>query len=251
MNWATMRKLQYVTFFFLFIGIFGGIPAYYILHNAPTCFDNKQNQGEEDIDCGGPCIKLCRPLELRPVVQWEQTFEVVPGVYTAVAYVQNPNVHAESKAVEYTFTFYDSNNTLMGEKKGVAYIPPGKSFPILETGIKFSQKPTRTFFELSDNYTWMKSPTYPEITVKNLVIADATTSPTVSATIINPTFTSIRQIQVGAIVYDSEGNAIAASRTIVYNLVKQTQKPLLFTWPRPFETDVARVEIVPIIYLVK
>ena len=44
----------------VFLGIFsligGGI---YLTHrSAPTCFDNKRNQGEEDVDCGGPCI-LC------------------------------------------------------------------------------------------------------------------------------------------------------------------------------------------------
>jgi len=44
----------------VFLGTFsligGGI---YLTHrSAPTCFDNKRNQGEEDVDCGGPCI-LC------------------------------------------------------------------------------------------------------------------------------------------------------------------------------------------------
>jgi len=54
------RLRKQIVIAFIFLGIFsligGGI---YLTHrSAPTCFDNKRNQGEEDIDCGGPCI-LC------------------------------------------------------------------------------------------------------------------------------------------------------------------------------------------------
>jgi len=54
------RLRKQVVIAFIFLGIFsligGGV---YLTHrSAPTCFDNKRNQGEEDVDCGGPCI-LC------------------------------------------------------------------------------------------------------------------------------------------------------------------------------------------------
>jgi hypothetical protein len=32
------------------------IPGISLPAPEPTCFDQVQNQGEEDIDCGGPCI---------------------------------------------------------------------------------------------------------------------------------------------------------------------------------------------------
>ncbi|MCD6568687.1 peptidoglycan-binding protein [bacterium] len=44
--------------FFIVIGL--GIR--HSLQPPPTCFDNKRNQGEEGIDCGGPCIP-CRLKE--------------------------------------------------------------------------------------------------------------------------------------------------------------------------------------------
>ncbi len=45
-----------LVFFGIFSLIGGGIFLTY--RSDPTCFDNKRNQGEEEIDCGGPCI-LC------------------------------------------------------------------------------------------------------------------------------------------------------------------------------------------------
>ena len=54
------RLRKQIVIAFVFLGIFsligGGI--YLTHHSKPTCFDNKRNQGEEDVDCGGPCI-LC------------------------------------------------------------------------------------------------------------------------------------------------------------------------------------------------
>src|SRR5680860_90205 len=44
-------------FFSIFSLIGGGFFLTY--RSAPSCFDNKRNQGEEDIDCGGSCI-LCK-----------------------------------------------------------------------------------------------------------------------------------------------------------------------------------------------
>lgn len=54
----------------VFLGLFSLIGGtIYLTHRStPTCFDNRRNQGEEDIDCGGPCIscdlKYNPPLSL-------------------------------------------------------------------------------------------------------------------------------------------------------------------------------------------
>lgn len=69
-----------LVFFGIFSFIGGGIFLTY--RSDPSCFDNKRNQGEEDIDCGGPCI-LCElkynpPLSLAdaPVLLINQNNEV-------------------------------------------------------------------------------------------------------------------------------------------------------------------------------
>ncbi len=236
MTWAQKRKLTYALIFFGVVAIFIGVPAYLLLYKAPTCFDNKRNQNEQGIDCGGPCIKLCSPIERQPVVVWQQTFEVTPGVFTAAAYIQNPNIDAEAKSVPYTFSFYDTTNTLIITKTGTTYIPAGKNFAVVETNVDMlGKRPVRTLFEFGNEFIWTRAPrNQPDIEVKNQTLTDASTTPTVTATVSNSTFTNIPTADVAAIVYNTEGNAFAASKTFVKNLDGRTSQPVVFTWPSSF-----------------
>ncbi len=248
MNWADKRKLLYLSGLIIFLAIVVGIPAYLLWYQEPTCFDNKQNQSEQGIDCGGPCVKLCRATELDPVVEWQQVFRVADGVYTAVAYIQNPNIQAEAINVPYTFIFYGADNKLITTKTGKAYLPAGKNFAIIETGIVLrGQVPTRTLFEFGNDFSWRvanKNKAMPII--QSQALSDAAKSPTLNAVIANPTFTDIKTIDIVAIIYDKQGNAFAASRTVVDNLDSQTTQHIIFTWPEPFTKPVSRIEIIPI-----
>ena len=61
-------------------------------HKTPTCFDGVKNQNEKGLDCGGVCTRICSGDISTPIVMWQRVFQVTPGVYSAVAYIQNPNV---------------------------------------------------------------------------------------------------------------------------------------------------------------
>ena len=226
--------------------LFVGLPAFALLYQKPSCTDRRQNQGELDIDCGGPCVLLCRNSEKELVVEWQQSFKVIDGVYTAVAYIQNPNLNAEAQRVAYTFMIYDADNNLITEKKGTTYIPPGKKFVIMETGINVGDRvAVRTFVELDKNITWVRAPlqrTEPVITKQALT--NASTSPVIDADIQNSTFLDVPRVFVYALVYDNEGNAFAASRTIVDGLYRQTSQHIVFTWPQPFARNVSRFDLI-------
>ncbi len=236
MTWSQKRRLNYFLGFAFILAVLGGIPAFILFYEEASCFDNKKNQGELGIDCSGPCIKLCSSRELQPVVQWQQTLEVIPEHYTAVAYVQNPNIEAEAKKVVYTFTFYDATNKPILERKGSTYIPAGKSFAVVEPGIKIQGKaPSRTLFELDKDIAWTRAPkNIYDIEVKNQLLTEATTTPIINANLQNLTFNDIPRADVVALVYDTNGNVFAASRTFVKDLFGKTTQPVVFTWPRPF-----------------
>ncbi|MBX4198478.1 hypothetical protein KW782_04055 [Candidatus Parcubacteria bacterium] len=248
MTWASRRKLIYFSILFALFLIGVGIPAFLVYYEKPTCFDTKRNQDEQGIDCGGVCAKLCRNIELQPVVRWQQVFPVTEGLYTAVAYINNPNLTAESYNVPYVFTLYDSNNTVVTTRKGKAYIPPGKNFAIVEARITARDRiPVRALFEFDQSFSWQRVQNQmPEVTVKNQLLSDAETAPRISAEIENGTFKTIDTVTVAVLVYDTQGNAFAASKTVIDNVPAQSGQQIFFTWPKPFTKQVSRIEIIPI-----
>ncbi len=236
MTWAGKRKLIYFSGFILVIGILVGTPLVLFFYKAPTCFDGKQNGTEQGIDCAGSCVKLCKPLELEPVVLWQQDFKVAPGVYTAVAYVQNPNLNAEAKLVPYTFKLYDSKNVVISERKGTVYIPPGKNFAVFESGIKTAENvPEHVSFDFTGEFNWQSARAgLPQLVIKDPLLSNASTSPSVDVDIQNPTLNPINRVNLTAIIYDLAGNAVAASKTYISNLDRQSSQHIVFTWPYSF-----------------
>ncbi len=120
----TLKQLIYGLFYiFILSGIISGI-YFVFLKPAPSCFDNVQNQGEQGIDCGGPCSKVCIPLNLKPIEisGQPQVFHPSPSSLNVLAKIQNPNSDYAAKSFVYTFKFYDNNGNALGESQGESFI---------------------------------------------------------------------------------------------------------------------------------
>ena len=76
-----------------------------------TCFDNKQNQGEEGIDCGGPCppceIESAEPLRIYPI-----KYLIYKNSIDILGVLENPNKNLAFKRLKYYFEIYDIDNNL-------------------------------------------------------------------------------------------------------------------------------------------
>ena len=59
MSWSSKRKSTYITVTVSLILITIAVVVFSYLYEAPTCIDGKQNQEEDGIDCGGPCLTVC------------------------------------------------------------------------------------------------------------------------------------------------------------------------------------------------
>ena len=247
--WATQRKLTYISILIAFLLVVVALPSYYFFYTPPTCFDQKQNQGELGVDCGGPCSVLCPALALDPIVYWTRYFQVSPGNYNLVAYVENPNLGSYAVNVPYDFKAYDLAGTLILEKKNVVNIWANKKFAIFESGINTSQaKIAQVTFEFTGKPVWKKNNLiFPDITVANPILSKESTVPRLNATIQNNSFTAVSNLPVIAVLYDAEGNAVGVSRTVVDFLQKGSPQNIFFIWPAPFTAPVAQKEIIPLI----
>ncbi len=249
MSWASQRKFLYVTGVLLACAAIASIPLIMWLYEPATCFDGIKNQTESDVDRGGPC-KLLDPRRLIPhSVLWTRPFLSRGGIFSAVAYIENPNKNAGVREAAYRMKIYDDKNVLVGEREGVMPIMPGTITPIFEGEMGSENRTaTRAFFEFIAPLVWERlADRSGNIDVTNKLIKDPETAPRVSATLINNDVENFRDVIVVAAVFDQAGNAFAASQTIIPEFDARASIPVTFTWPQGFTQRVARVDVIPVI----
>ena len=242
------RRMIYLLGIFIFFGTLIGVPLAIYTRKVPTCFDGIQNQGETDIDRGGPCVLLDERVLLADTVLWARGFTVRPGEYNAVAYVLNPNGGAGTERVDYKFSLYDVQNILVAEDVGSTYIMPGAVTPVFNGGIKTgNRRAAHTIFTFTSKPIWKRmANTADNITVSNKVVTDVGTVPRISAVVKNLDVKDITNVTLVATVFDTAGNAFASSRTLVPSLAGGEETTVVFTWPNPFTSVVGQIDILPL-----
>lgn len=241
------RLLIFGMIFVVLAAIVGGL---YVLfsHRPPTCTDNTQNQDEEGIDCGGTCTYLCTESRTAPSVKFARAITPTPGRTDVIAYVDNPNHDAAAKALGYTIQLYSPDNTVVASKEGRVDLPPDTTVPIyVPNFFSGSQTVARVFLTFDEpTHYWLPftgSRTLPVIESVQLVEGD---TPRITASAVNRSGTTLRDVTFVVTVFNEVGNAIGASQTVVRSLPAQSRAPLVFTWSEPFIGTVSRIEVLPV-----
>lgn len=219
------------------------------MHKKPTCFDGRKDQGETAIDKGGPCVNLDGRTLQKYTVLWAHSFLIRDGFYNTVAYIENPNKDAGMRAIEYEFKLYDSKNILIAQRFGETPLFPGGIFPVFEGRIDAGNRvPARTVFSFVRKGVWKRMQNNSRgITVFNQQSSDVGSAPRVDAVVQNTNLTPRKNIVLVVVLFDAKGNAIATSRTLVDNLNPGEKKSIAFTWPQPFQQEIARIEVSPLL----
>jgi hypothetical protein len=247
-SWGTKRRNFIISVFLSIIFIIVAITGYVFFYEAPTCFDGKQNGTEAGVDCGGECQLLCTNQALPPLVKWTRYFEVIPGLYNAVAYLENQNTSAGTQNLEYKFTIYDRDSTVLSERTGSIELRPKEIIPVvaneLRTGVL---KPARISFEITNEVEWQKAEIRnPIIIPKDQRVTQPDGVPRVTAVLENIGFNRVEDIRTVVILYNEEGNAIGVSSTKTNSISPAESENVIFTWPQNFVGEVSRVEIIPL-----
>ncbi len=244
MNWALRRKLLYTLFFLVVIililyQIFGAV-----FHQAPTCTDGKKNGDESGIDCGGSCSLLCQNETAPLSVLWYRALPYAPHIFDAVAVIHNENLNGVARKVKYTFRLYDTRDLLIGERTGYTFVPPRTTFAIYEPNFDAgSLNVKRTDFYLGNDSEDTNPVVWEKISDKNItnktrvtetIFDSLESTPRLKAHIVNDNGRTISHIKLIAIAYDSNGNAIGASSSVIDSLTDKEETDIVFTWRNPF-----------------
>lgn len=235
-SWSTQRKITYASIGVALALLLVVVPLFFFFYKTPSCFDGSKNGDETGVDCGGSCQLLCSFETIDPVVVWSRAFKITPGIYSAVAYIENPNINSQA-TVGYEFKLYDKNNTLIGTRNGRGFLPKNKVFAIFEPNISTgTSTPARVTFQFTEKPVWSRNlMPAPDIAVTEKRLTSELIKPRIDATIENRSDTPQGKIETVAIVYDDKENAIGASRTFVDSLEPRQSADVVFTWPAAFQ----------------
>jgi len=250
MTWALKRQIFYIFVLIVFFSVFGFLIAYPRINKAPTCLDNKQNGTETGVDCGGSCARACISQVDQISVLWARSFQVIPGRYNSVAYLENHNKNAAINKINYRFRFADENNVYIGKREGTTFIPPSGKMAIFEPGIDVGNSiPVYTTFEFTTAPQWIQVAqakiNQSQILISNIQLENETRSPRLTLTVKNNSFLPAEDLGIVAILYDGNQNAISASQTYLENLKEEEVKNVSFTWPEVMPGPVVVKEIIP------
>lgn len=246
LSWSGRRRVIYavtITTLSVIVIVFVWLKFF---NAPPTCFDNTQNGTEQGIDCGGTCSLLCQDLASAPRVKWSRGFQNgAPNIYTLAAYIENSNPSAGVKNAQYIFQVYDTNNKLVVEKKGVVSLPPVQTVPIVEPMVDVGNR-TVAHVEFSFNgsvpLVWQQvdSASVPALRVARQQLSGD--GMRLDATIENNSIFDAPNVTLIAILYDTEGVARAASKSVVPTIAHKGSENVTFTWPTA-AFNIARTEI--------
>ncbi len=240
--WAIRRRLFYLTIVAGVVLLLVVIPSFFLLYEAPTCFDGRQNGDERGVDCGGSCRLLCPLDQSPPLVRWARLVRVSDGFYSGVAMIENSNINAQAKNVAYRMTVYDSFGVSLGERVKRIDIPSQSVFPIFESAIKSTdgRVPSKIEVEFITEPVWEKvdGSLRPTLEVRNQSLQGTDSRPRLDASLVNTSpIVTLEDITVNALIYDANRSLIGASQTFVRYLDPDEAVPVVFTWPEPFTTE--------------
>lgn len=84
------KQIIYGAGYLIFFGLVGFLIYFGLYRNPPSCFDNKLNQDEIGIDCGGGCIP-CELKDLEVIFDPVQVLDAGPDKVTLFSSLQNPS----------------------------------------------------------------------------------------------------------------------------------------------------------------
>ncbi len=236
------RKQLSILIVFLTILLAIGLGIYFlIIPQGATCYDGAQNQGEEGIDCGGPCGPCPKP---RPIKIISEDFIPTEGNnFDLVAKVENSNRNWGAELLDYKFNLY-SNGQLIGSKQGNTYVLPDETKYIVEQKFFSEDEITSISLELS-NTIWQNLKDFSELQlrVRNAGYEQIDGKLRLTGNVENKSSYNLDTVEILGLLFDENQNIIAAGKTTVNTFLMTETRSFVIEWPYQIEKEIHSFEV--------
>ena len=230
------KKFIYTVFYLaILLGIVSGL--YFWLKPVPTCGDKIQNQGEEGVDCGGPCATACEVFTLKPVavvMQPKLFFLDEPAVLFQIS---NPNPSYGARNLPYVLELYGQSGELLKTHNSTTFIYPGKLQKNVFVFLGPSSLAKSVKVTLHEP-AWLSVSDFsrPDIDFMNQDQKVSGNQYIVSGTVVNKETLLFPRVAVEALFYDKNGSIVSLSRTEVNDVRAFEQR--YFQLEHPYLTNI-------------
>ncbi len=197
----------------------------------PTCFDNRQNQEEKGIDCGGPC-KSCEIKTLVIEKNWIKYFSAESKTIIAVE-IKNPNSNFSADSFLYSLDIYNKNNEKIKtlSDKSLIYASDIKHIiEFAEINSKDIGKIEISFSEIS----WKRIEEFSKPQVQNRELETKTENKivVVSGMVTNNNPFPLSKIKIAAFLASPSNIFISASKTELEDIPAYGEKSFKIIFPK-------------------
>jgi hypothetical protein len=245
----TKRFFKQIFYGFIFTLIIIGLIYFFykVFYSQPSCFDKKQNQGEEGIDCGGPCAKICLPQNFRDIeINWVK-FLKINNKIILLAQIQNPNSEIAASYFDYKFDILDSNQNITKTIFSTSFIYAEE----IKYLIEFLNEKDVTNINLVKlqilNPRWAKAVDFkrPNLKIidKKIEINSDKDFINVSGKIINNDFLVFKNINI-LINFYNQGIWVGSSKTIIDKISPRETREFNVIFPKKNDFNNLEYEIV-------
>jgi len=244
-TWAAWRRFFYGSGFAAFWLCIGTLVYFTNFYTPANCFDGILNGDEVSIDAGGSCVRIPATSVIPPRVVWADSFEITPGQYNAVAYIENRNLVASTPELRYEFTFLGEGGEVLGERSGTTILPPNSSYPVFEgrvfTGDKeivdteLALRPADVWLPASNDSTQFRT--------LDIDLQNVDERPKLAVKLENNDLSEARDIEVVATIFNDVGDAVTASETFIESFPARSTTDIEFTWPNSIAKTVRSCSI--------
>ncbi|MBI2033918.1 MAG: hypothetical protein HYT13_02360 [Candidatus Liptonbacteria bacterium] len=229
------RQVIYISSYlavFLFISFF----VYLIFFKTEaSCFDKVKNQGERGVDCGGPCLQVCRS-EVKPIEILEEGRILRPDEshLSLLSRARNPNLDYAARSFIYTFSLYNEEGSLIQNFSGESFIYAGEvDRYILLANLNLPNKEVyRASIKIQDE-KWVKAEDFPRPKV-NIQYHETVLSSDgieVQGRVVNLDTVVLPSLKIIGLFYGKFGQIAGASQSEVENLLPNESRAFSINHP--------------------
>ncbi len=244
------RKKVVIIFIYSTLFLLFSLSLYLYFRPQPSCFDGKQNQNEQGIDCGGVCVKECDIVKAQPLIIGKvgAVSAGVEGKYDFYAWIINPNVIFGSQKFTYTFKFKNSAGEVIFTQKNNGFILPSERKYIVVENVNSAGKPVAIDLRI-DSSDWIKFKDYyesPNIKIINKSyneVSDSVNFAEVYGLLKNESPYDFNVIKVEVFLKDVNGKVVALNSTQMNTVNAGEQRDFKIFWPHHFDGSVNNMEV--------
>jgi len=227
----TTKRFVYIVGAIIVIGGIIWVGRILLFPSAASCSDGRQNQGEEGVDCGGPCVP-CALQNVQDIqIRWAQVIPLSTGISLA-AEIYNPNSALAAQSFDYTFSLINQSGGVEKEIQGSSFIYGGELKYLSEPFVDITAQQNSSVQLTIKNIKWIDARIYakPNIEAQDIKTTfDKTVL--VSGSVVSHDEATFANVRVVALLFDANSKFAGVSRTLIDEVPKFESKPFQITFP--------------------